>query len=165
MGPRRPPDDPVAAADSGMNTTPMIDIVFQLIVFLMVANDMSRREVEDLDLPRAVHAMDECGSREGSQLIVNLLPDDGSGAPLLRVRGREVDLAALPGLLRPEADRFREPDGATALRVLVRADRASRWEEVRQVMQACAATGVGVRRIQFTTRGPRNDEAREGGGR
>ena len=162
MGPRRPPDDPVAAADLGMNMTPMIDIVFQLIIFLMVANDMSRKELEDLDLPRAVHAMDVCKAPRGSQLIVNLLRDDGSGAPLLRVRGREVELAGLPGLLRPEADRFRGPDGATALSVLVRADRASRWEEVRQVMQACAATGVGVQRIQFATRNPGEDDATGG---
>ena len=162
MGPRRPPDDPVAAADLGMNMTPMIDIVFQLIIFLMVANDMSRKEIEELDLPRAVHALEDCGAPQGSELIVNLVPDDGSGAPLLRVRGREVELAALPGVLRPEADRYREPDGGTALRVLVRADRASRWEEVRQVMQACAATGVGIQRVQFATRDPRQDDAQGG---
>ena len=49
MGTRHSPDDPLSAASEGMNMTPMIDIVFQLIVFLMVANDMSRKEIEDLD--------------------------------------------------------------------------------------------------------------------
>ena len=35
MGARRPPDDPVAAADLGMNMTPMIDVTFQLIIVFL----------------------------------------------------------------------------------------------------------------------------------
>ena len=49
-----PNADPIEGI--GFNMTPMIDVVFQLIIFLMLANDMSRKEIEDLLLPDAVHA-------------------------------------------------------------------------------------------------------------
>ena len=35
--------------------TPMIDVTFQLIVFFLIANDLSKKEVVDLELPQAVH--------------------------------------------------------------------------------------------------------------
>ena len=33
--------------------TPMIDIVFQLIIFFLLVNDMSRAQLEELTLPKA----------------------------------------------------------------------------------------------------------------
>ena len=161
MGTRHSPDDPLSAASEGMNMTPMIDIVFQLIVFLMVANDMSRKEIEDLDLPGARHAVEICGAPD--PLIVNLLPGGPGAAPELRVRGLALDLAGFRRFLGPEADRRRPaPGGPSDLPVLIRADRESRWQDVQWVMQACAGEGVGVRRIQFATRDPRQDGGREG---
>jgi biopolymer transport protein ExbD len=136
-----------------MNMTPMIDIVFQLIVFLMVANDLSRRDIEDLDLPRAVHAFETCGAPD--PLVVNLLPGGPDLAPALRVRGRDMDLAEFRRFLRPEADRLRaDAGGASDLPVLIRADRASRWQDVQRVMQACADRDIRVRSIQFATEDP-----------
>src|SRR5262249_48861426 len=40
-------------SEQGMNMTPMIDIVFNLVQFFMLTLDMSRKELAALDLPRA----------------------------------------------------------------------------------------------------------------
>ena len=53
-----------------MNLTPMVDIVFLLIVFFMLVNDMSRVEVEQLVLPRAQSGTE---GPEGRRLILNVL--------------------------------------------------------------------------------------------
>jgi biopolymer transport protein ExbD len=139
-----------------MNMTPMIDIVFQLIIFLMLANDLSRKEIEDLELPVTLHASEDKGDKEKYRIIVNLLKNEGDRPPTLKVKGMEMDLAAFQQFLRPEADRNREPDGpkASELYILVRADTHSRWQDVQWVMQACADPGIRVYKLQFATTKP-----------
>src|SRR5262245_23218511 len=43
----------------GMNMTPMIDIVFNLVQFFMLTLDMSRKELAALDLPRAHEGIED----------------------------------------------------------------------------------------------------------
>lgn len=143
-----------------MNMTPMIDIVFQLIIFLMLANDLSRKEIEELELPEALHATEDKGDKEKYRIIVNLLKNEGDAPPTLKVKGMEMDLNAFQQYLRPEADRNREPDGpkASELFVLVRADRRSRWQDVQWVMQACADPSIRVYKLQFATTDPTREQ-------
>lgn len=154
MAKKKAGDDPTEGVE--MNMTPMIDIVFQLIIFLMLANDLSRKEIEDLTLPDALHASEDKGEKEKYRLIVNLLKDEGGGAPKLKVRGVEMDLNVFQQILRPEADRNREQDGpkASELYVLVRADKDTRWQDVQYIMQACADPGIRVYKLQFATTDP-----------
>ena len=39
-----------------MNMTPMIDVTFLLIIFLMVITDLTQQDLEDLQLPIAQNA-------------------------------------------------------------------------------------------------------------
>jgi len=144
----RPKGDEDPNDGIGFNMTPMIDVVFQLIIFLMLANDMSRKEIEDLVLPEAFRGVSDDG-REKHRILVNLVPDAAGGVPRLRVRGADLDLAAFRQLLLPEAARGRDD-----LHVLIRADRRSRWQDVQRVMQACADPAIGIHRIQFATTNP-----------
>lgn len=143
-----------------MNMTPMIDIVFQLIIFLMIANDMSRKEIEDLTLPSALHAQEDKGENEKYRLIVNLLKNERGGPPLLKVKGMDMDLTVFQQFLKVEADRNREDDAirASELYVLIRADKESRWQDVQWVMQACCDPGIRVYKLQFATEDPRKAE-------
>ncbi len=136
--------------------TPMIDIVFQLVVFLMIANDMSRKEIEELALPDAVHGSEDKGINEKRRVIVNLLSDDKGGPPILKVRGEEMDLDRFKQYLAPEADILREQDStrASELYVLIRADKKSRWQDVQWVMQAFADPKIKVYKLQFATTNP-----------
>jgi biopolymer transport protein ExbD len=145
-------------SDLEMNMTPMIDIVFQLIIFLMLANDMSRKEIEDLVLPKALNGSQDLGINEKRRLIVNLQPNerDPNGPPTFKVRGEELNLDRFQQMLGPEADREREPDGprASQLFILVRADRKARWQDVQWVMQACADPKIRVYKLQFAVTNP-----------
>jgi len=136
--------------------TPMIDIVFQLVVFLMIANDMSRKEIEELALPNAINGKEDKGINEKRRLIVNLLKDPGGGPPTLKVRGVEMNLDTFEQYLQPEAEMSRETDGpkASDLFILVRADKGSRWQDVQWVMQACANPKIRVYKLQFATTNP-----------
>ena len=136
--------------------TPMIDIVFQLVVFLMIANDMSRKDIEDLVLPLASHGQEDQGIKEKRRIIVNLLKNEGGGPPTLKVRGQEMDLDKFKQYLQPEAELSREPDGprASELFILIRADKGSRWQDVQWVMQACADPKIRVYKLQFATSNP-----------
>ncbi|MCK6481118.1 MAG: biopolymer transporter ExbD [Planctomycetaceae bacterium] len=139
-----------------MNMTPMIDIVFQLIIFLMLANDMSRKEIEELELPIALNAQEDKGDKEKYRLIVNLIKNEGDAPPTLKVRGEMYDLNGFQQLLIPESERSREPEDprASDLFILVRADTKSRWQDVQWVMQACADPKIRVYKLQFATTKP-----------
>lgn len=136
--------------------TPMIDIVFQLVVFLMIANDMSRKEIEELSLPAALHGTEDKGVNEKRRVIVNLLADPKGGVPTLKVRGEEMDLDKFKQYLAPEADVLREKDSARAseLFVLIRADAKTRWQDVQWVMQSFADPKIKVYKLQFATTNP-----------
>ena len=44
---------------SGLNMTPMIDIVFNLVTFFMLTLDLSQKELAVLDLPRANQGIED----------------------------------------------------------------------------------------------------------
>ena len=155
-------DDAAAAASATFNMTPMIDVVFQLIIFLMLANDMSRKEIEDLELPEAMHASEDKGEKEKYRVIVNLLKSDVPGAPpTLKVKGQEMTITEFQQFIKPDADRNREPEQphASELYILLRADRKSRWQDVQWVMQSLADPGLKVYKLQFATHNPQPDNA------
>jgi biopolymer transport protein ExbD len=142
--------------------TPMIDIVFQLVVFLMIANDMGAREIEDLVLPKAPNGIEDLQTGEKRRIIVNLLANKGTGPPTLKVHGMEMDLDKFKQILQPEADLSREKDAnrASDLFILIRADAASRWQDVQWVMQACADAKIRIYKLQFATTNPNIQERR-----
>ena len=58
----------------GFNMTPMIDVVFLLIIFFLVSSHLARQEVQlDLDLPRAASGL-RTPQDEARRIVVNVLP-------------------------------------------------------------------------------------------
>ncbi|MEW6027018.1 MAG: biopolymer transporter ExbD [Planctomycetota bacterium] len=57
--------------NTGLNMTPMIDIVFQLIVFLMLATDFTNQELERVYLPKADAAVAD-DHPDKTRLMVNI---------------------------------------------------------------------------------------------
>lgn len=104
---RPDPDD--ADDDFGINLTPMIDVVFLLLVFFLVATTFARDEVEmDLRLPPARSGVD---GQSGHLLTVNVLADGR-----ITVDGRELTLEALRQRLSAHATRNKDQA------VLIRSD-------------------------------------------
>jgi biopolymer transport protein ExbD len=123
-----------------LNIAPLIDVVFQLIIFGLVVSSFARVEAEDITLPEARQGEAPPGLKT-LRLVINVR----QGGDLL-VRGRPCSAEALGGVLASEAAGGK----AAALEVLIRADRQTDWKHVAKAMAACAAKGIGKVRVAVT---------------
>jgi len=120
----------------GFNMTPMIDVVFLLIIFFLVSSHLAQQEVQtELDLPRA-----RTGQRTQQddirRIVVNVLPDAATGGQLV-VAGRKVDQESLRALIEFESA---QTNGQVEIRI--RCDRNIPYRLVEPIMVACARAGV-----------------------
>jgi len=141
-----------------MDMTPMIDITFQLIVFFLVANDLTRKEVEELELPQAIYGIEDKATEKDLRVIINVLePEDTANPPKIpevKVKGKPYDLKDLTRYMRSMADMEREGEGPGApssVYVLIRADKNTPWQHVQYVMQVCADPTIRIYKMQFAT--------------
>ncbi|MGE3173065.1 MAG: ExbD/TolR family protein [Planctomycetota bacterium] len=116
--------------DPGINLTPMIDIVFLLLIFFLTATTFAREEVEmDLKLPEAQSGVE---GQSAHPLIVQVFADGR-----LTLDGREVTLEALRQKLLAAAARDRSQS------VLVRGDKLAQFGLGMQVLDACRLAKLG----------------------
>ncbi len=134
----------------GFNMTPMIDVVFLLIIFFLVSSHMAKQEIElELDLPEAGSGQrpDQDDIR---RVVVNVLPEQDATAQIV-VGGRRVTAEELGRLIGFESKR-RDRDGKLEpLEVRIRADRTVPYRMVEPIMVACAREGVW--RVTFSVVG------------
>lgn len=165
----------------GFNMTPMIDVVFNLIIFFMVITDMTQKDLEYLILPKAQLALEDKGEQK-DRLIVNIVNPrlkDMQGRvdpnkPPIFYRGRQVaSIKDLRARLRRDANpMLREnqervgPDGEPMAPLghiagepvypsnkplLVRCDQGQIFGWVQVVMQAVSFMPGQTRSEQLTT--------------
>jgi biopolymer transport protein ExbD len=111
--------------------TPLIDIVFQLIVFFMVLTTISQVEVADLTVPDAEEGVRL--ARQPRDVTVNVRRDGQT------VLGGVV---MGDGDLRAYLARRMVEGGGRSIRVHVRGDELAEYASVRRVLKACAAAGI-----------------------
>ncbi len=115
-----------------MNMTPMIDVVFQLIIFFLVSSHLARQEVQlELPLPIARTGQDSV-EQNVYRLTVNVLADG-----TLTLAGRRVSAQDLAVRLR---ERLMEV--GSGLQVRIRSDRSAPYRVVEPIMLACARAGI-----------------------
>lgn len=126
-----------------MDMTPIIDVVFNLVIFFMLTANMSQQAVETLKLPKATEA-DTKAKADPLRLIVNI---NSKGE--VKVAGQLMNDNALIPLLKIEADQERDPTNPKLSNkaVLIRADQSTVYDDVQKVMQLC--TQVGIWKIEF----------------
>ena len=113
-----------------MNLTPMIDVVFQLLVFFMVATTFLDPERElDVDLPEATTG--DVVEERLDENVINVLRDGG-----FVLGGEPVDRERLSQSLARAAERNPETP------VTIRGDRLVHHESIVTVMDACGAAGL-----------------------
>lgn len=149
--------------------TPMIDIVFNLIIFFMIVSELSNLTVEQLELSFASEAQDPPKPRPGDTekvLQVNVLPDG-----LIKINGHGYSddpklKGAYPSLkefLETEAAGYEreEPDPAnpalapSKMKVNIRADKETMFKNVQQVFDACQKCGVYKTSLAATKEAPK----------
>ncbi|MBN2292732.1 MAG: biopolymer transporter ExbD [Pirellulales bacterium] len=128
----------------GFNMTPMIDIVFLLIIFFLVSSHLARQETQlELDLPAAASGRRAEDDDRTRRVIVNVLAQPGStgenngNGGRIMVGGRVLGENELQKVIEFER---RHADGP--LEVRIRSDRQVPYGRVEPIMVACAKAGV-----------------------
>ena len=116
----------------GFNMTPMIDVVFLLIIFFLVSSHLAKQESQlDLKLPVAQSGDDDL-QQDIPRVTVNV-KSDGS----LWMTGRPIARQQL--LERLENAKSREQGN---LEVRIRGSRAAPYSAVEPIMIACTQAGI-----------------------
>ncbi len=119
--------------------TPMIDVVFLLIIFFLVSSHLAKQETRPaLDLPTAGPQLPTVDSAE--RLTINVSADG-----VLAVSGAAVDLQRLTELMRRHVDLHGD-----AAAVRIRTDRSVPYAQVEPLLQTAADAGVA--HIAFAVR-------------
>jgi biopolymer transport protein ExbD len=150
----------VESDNAEMDMTPMIDIVFNLLIFFMVVTDLNQKELADLVLPLAYMAQPDKDNDPDDRIILNV-DKDGQ----IKYRGKVVNLNELGAILHraKEAYEFKKrqqgesgledlPGGgkASKLYVLLRADRDTPWQHVQWLMTIMSEQKLY--KMQFATK-------------
>ena len=121
-----------------IDMTPMIDVVFQLLIFFMLTNHMAQVERAQLQLPSADQAKEDKGVG-GNCMIVNIHKDGQ-----LEMSGRPVSWDIMKESLLNEAKLRKDPKNPNnvLLSVIIRADVDTPYAVVQKVMYNCAEYNI-----------------------
>lgn len=152
-----------------MNMTPMIDCVFNLLIFFMLISDLNQKDLVELTLPVAYMSEEDKGQEEDDRIILNV---DKHGQ--LIWKQKNVNLDELGTILSTARDRYElkmrqqgksglEDIGggakASKLYVLLRADRDTPWQHVQWLMTIMAEQKLY--KLQFATKKFRDGNYRD----
>jgi biopolymer transport protein ExbD len=116
--------------------TPMIDVVFLLIIFFLVSSHLARQETQlDLDLPQAASGR-RPEEDQVRRVVVNVLPETGTEGRV-QVGGKLLAPDELSSLIEFESRRSDEP-----LEVRIRSDRRVPYRVIEPILVACARARV-----------------------
>jgi biopolymer transport protein ExbD len=118
-----------------INMTPMIDCVFQLILFFLVTSAFIKLEQDlTIDLPKQGREL-KVKAPPARPVVVNVRYLPG-GSALYHVENEQMTLPALTVNL--SRAKIRNKDQS----VVIRGDRNVKWEHIAAVMSCCAQVGI-----------------------
>lgn len=135
----------------GINLTPLIDVVFLLLIFFMVSTTFTRETQLSIDLPEA-----EGQPREEVEKEVEVLVSEAGG---YRVNGQALVDTRMRTL---QAAIYKVSAGDTTLPMVITADAQAAHEDVVRAMDA--AGQMGFVHLSITTRQPAKSGAAGGDG-
>lgn len=119
-----------AEEEPGFQMTPMIDVVFQLLVFFMCISSMAAIEqVKDIKLPMADHSKTK-DTRSPGEAVINV-KENGE----IIVDGVTYEPEGLTQLFK----KTREKGSVT---ILVRGDKEALYGRIMKIMSACAEADI-----------------------
>ena len=114
------------------NMTPMIDVVFLLIIFFLVSSNLAQQEVHlEVDLPDAASG-NQPQDDDTRRIVINVLSEDH-----VQVGTEIVTPKQLANLIRYES---RETEGK--LEVRIRASRRVPYRALERILTACVGADV-----------------------
>ena len=139
-----------------LDMTPMIDVVFQLIIFFILITDMGQSELEELRLPVAQNTVQDRPDPGVVRPVINVLPD---GTMISKRRAlydpEKDDLTQVERYLADQARLMpKERDVVLGLDLpanplLIRADKNAEFRFIQKVMQLCGKRGIQIWKLQL----------------
>ncbi len=159
--------------DMEMNMTPMIDVVFLLIIFFMIITDLTQQDLEDLELPMAFHAVPDKPDPDEWRPIVNIPYDgrmvvkrevyydpevhDGQAEPYHEVIAWLAEVSR-----KMEKAHFNKEAGTGPMIpdefLLIRADQSTSFRHIQKLMEFCGKKGVEIWKIQLAAAEPPTED-------
>lgn len=143
-----------------LSMTPMIDIVFNLLIFFMVVTDLNQKDLANLTLPLAHMADQDKADDPDDRVILNV---DQMGYVMWKGKKVTLDeLGAILGNLKEKYELKKRAQGqsgledlpgggkASKLFVLLRADKETPWQHVQWLMTIMAEQKLY--KMQFATK-------------
>lgn len=127
--------------DSGINLTPLIDVVFLLLIFFMVSTSFTKETHLALEIPQAV------GAPTSDALVPLDIVVEADGA--IAINGRALINSSVDAI---KAGIQELSSGDTTLPVTLTADAKAAHEHVVKVMDAVGQ--LGFAKLSITTRRP-----------
>ncbi len=133
-----------ASGEIKLDMTPMIDCVFNLLVFFILVVDLGQQELEKVTLPRASEFQKDDKNEKGRK-VVNL---DLEG--VIKVKRRPFAIDSLRLDLKTWSDLYpREAGGLCSKPILIRTDRGTEMKHVQKIMQLCGEKGLGIYKVEL----------------
>jgi biopolymer transport protein ExbD len=147
-------------ATAKVDFTPIIDCVFNLVIFFMIVTDMTNRELEELTLPIASQAVSDKNPEKG-RMIVNVMRDGK-----YRISRHEYTLDEVANQLYAFAEIHRDNTQRRLAEkpILIRCDYATDFKYVQEIMQKCADRKIGIWMIQLAASQPAPSSEKPSGG-
>jgi biopolymer transport protein ExbD len=121
-----------ATEEVAVNMTPMIDIVFQLIIFFVVTLELDRK----VFLERIILATSPAGpaieKKDPRTIVVEV---DNKGR--VYITRNRVTMRVLTSILQQARGQY-----GSSTPVQIRGDRKAKHESIRKVMEACGQAGI-----------------------
>ncbi len=133
----------------GIDMTPMIDVVFQLLIFFMLVSHMVQLERAQLQLPEADQAIpiEDSQNDDARQLIINVHKDGR-----LEIAQSTISWEQLQETLEHEAQISQDADSNATRVVSIRADIEAPYRIIQRIMFECARKKIY--RISFDAKKP-----------
>jgi biopolymer transport protein ExbD len=119
-----------------MNMTPMIDVVFQLIIFFVVTIKMDSDYARDIELARAPSGPTIEGKQNPTTLLLEV-----NRFGWISMRGAQLSQERLRTMMANRYKKYGE------FPVLIRGDWRARHADIKRVMDICTESGIW--RINF----------------
>jgi biopolymer transport protein ExbD len=139
-----------------MDMTPMIDVVFQLIIFFILITDLTQSELEELKLPMAMNAVEDKPDPSIVRPVLNVLPDGTMVKKRRPIYDPEKDdTTDLERYLSDQAllmPKKKDPDVGVDLPdnpLLIRADKNTEFKFIQKIMEVCGKKGIQIWKLQL----------------
>jgi biopolymer transport protein ExbD len=128
---------PPASTHTGINVTPLIDLIMCLIIFFLVAAQLAGDEQDaSVELPRVRRVLVMDPLNLGDRVTVNVVPGGVGEVVRYRVRGHDYALTGVSELLR--GSQARNVD----VKLVLRCDGRVRFADVQPLMIAAGRAGI-----------------------